>query len=80
MVVGPSVVPRVRVFEVGDAVGEEGKRELRELNVVEESDVDQVRDPGQAHLETDLRAARGGEADGVEGGEMREFTVLVLPP
>lgn len=103
LVVGPSVVPRVRVFELERGVPssptstsgggqrpeeEDGAPKAKELAVVEEADVDQVRDPRQAHLEMDLWAARGGAAERGEEGEgggdaegpSRAFVVVVLPP
>ncbi|KAM0752891.1 hypothetical protein T439DRAFT_323501 [Meredithblackwellia eburnea MCA 4105] len=95
LLVGPCAVPRVRVFEV-DRLSpveetpagptEDGvvQRKQKELPVVEEADVGQVVDQSQAHLETDLRIARGSERDDaseVSAGEVlaRPFTVLVLP-
>ena len=81
LIIGPCVVPRVRVFELLGGDDESGAPRSRELPVVEEADVDEVVDPSQAHLETDLRSARGGE-DGSDVGESasRPFAVLVLPP
>ncbi|KAK4692347.1 trafficking protein particle complex subunit 11, partial [Phenoliferia sp. Uapishka_3] len=68
LVVGPCVVPRVRVFEIerisaedelavrreGDVPPPEAPK-MKELAVVEESAVGEVAEPSQAHLETDLR-------------------------
>jgi hypothetical protein len=89
LVVGPCALPRMRVFqherEVGDQVDDRDpsaatESKMKELIVVGEADVHEIRDPVQVGLEEDLRMARGGREDEEgENGEVRPFVVMVLP-
>lgn len=80
LVVGPCVLPRLRVFEHerrGDESDEVGT--VVELGVWEETDVVEVRDPAQVSLEGELKAAREEEGGEVREGARREFVVMVMP-
>ncbi|KAI5481898.1 hypothetical protein MNV49_000175 [Pseudohyphozyma bogoriensis] len=83
LVVGTCVLPRLRVFEYerpqDDGREEESQPVMKELRVVEELDVEEVKDPAQVSLETDLRFARGGDDVNNPNEVSKPFTVLVLP-
>lgn len=82
LVVGQTTIPRLRVFENNEQANEEREEDLpeiiRELQVVEETDVEVVKDPKQRILENELRGARGEAEEEVEV-RSRDFEVLVLP-
>lgn len=82
LAVGQAIVPRLRVFENNEQTNEEREEDLpnpiREMQVVEETDVEAIKDPKQIALENELRGARGESVEEVEV-RSRDFVVLVLP-
>lgn len=93
LVVGPSALPRLRVFEqerpspttssgsgrAGDDEDAKAGPTMHELTVVAEQEVVEIKTPEQLSLEKDLRLARGG--DSVDDGTQvsKPLMVLVLP-